>query len=201
MTTSQTLPCLRLSKELVITDIFSLPFVEFSKDWFGKVPQAKTSFCFGTDENQLFFALKCDKPACFDTQHKPGEYTENLWQFDVAELFIVEPDSGRYQEFNLSPAGSWWSMLFSDYRLRDPAHFIIPKGLQSTGSVSEHLWQAALRVPLQSLSLPPQTLKEYRFNVCSIINGTEKQYLSYADAKSEKPDFHKTEYYLPCEPT
>jgi hypothetical protein len=199
MTTINSLPCIKLSKDFVLAGVFSLPFTEFKKDWYGKVPQARTSFLFGTDEENLFFALKCEKPAAFDKQHKPGEYTENLWQYDVAELFIVEPGSGRYQEFNLSPAGSWWSMLFSDYRVRDLAHFSMPKGLQCSGSVSEHRWQAALMVPLQSLSLPRMALKEYRFNVCSIINGAEKQYLSWAESKSEKPDFHRTEHYVPLE--
>jgi hypothetical protein len=47
----------------------------------------------------------------------PGNFLAELWRHDVAELFIADPASGRYFEFNLAPNGAWWSCEFTAPRV------------------------------------------------------------------------------------
>ena len=41
---------------------------------------------------------------------------DGLWQETCLEFFLAPPDSPRYWEFNLSPAGHWNVYRFRDYR-------------------------------------------------------------------------------------
>ncbi len=41
---------------------------------------------------------------------------DGLWQRTCFELFIRDPASGRYLEFNLSPSGCWAAYAFETYR-------------------------------------------------------------------------------------
>ena len=45
----------------------------------------------------------------------PGRL-DGLWQETCLEFFLAPPDSPRYWEFNLSPAGHWNVYRFRDYR-------------------------------------------------------------------------------------
>ena len=40
----------------------------------------------------------------------------DLWQHTCFELFLMDPDSGRYLEFNFSPSGQWAAYGFDGYR-------------------------------------------------------------------------------------
>ncbi len=44
------------------------------------------------------------------------ERTDNLWQNTCFELFLRDPESERYCEYNFSPSGNWAAYGFSAYR-------------------------------------------------------------------------------------
>jgi hypothetical protein len=196
VTAERFVPFVWLPIETELPDIFPRSFNVIEKDWFGKKPAAAATFFVGVNEERLFFAFRCCGKPFIDPNDKGGEYIEGLWNYDVAEFFIADSGSGLYQEFNLSPVGSWWSMLFSGYRKDDPANFTLPAGVKTYATAEEQLWQAGMSVPIGDLSLGVDPLKA-RWNVCAIINGPERQFLSWSSIKSAKPDFHKVEFFLP----
>lgn len=41
---------------------------------------------------------------------------DNLWKSTCLELFVLQPDTGSYSEYNFSPSSQWAAYVFSDYR-------------------------------------------------------------------------------------
>lgn len=41
---------------------------------------------------------------------------DNLWKSTCLEMFLLQPDSGSYCEYNFSPSSQWAAYAFSDYR-------------------------------------------------------------------------------------
>lgn len=58
------------------------------------------------DLSDILLAVPSDSPT---RQH-------NLWKDTCFEFFLAVPQSARYWEFNLSPAGHWNVYRFEDYR-------------------------------------------------------------------------------------
>jgi len=139
------------------------------------------SFSLGvTPEELLFRVLFPTEPS-----QQKRQWVEGLWEEDVAELFICDPNTGRYQELNLSPDGAWWSSVFSTYRKRVPL----------TGAPSPRIdvngREVTLRVRLNELGV---SLANAKGNVSAILAGN---YLSWTKALLEPtPDFHRTEQFV-----
>ena len=47
-----------------------------------------------------------------------NDFVEGLWCDHVWELFIANPLTREYVEFNVSPNGDWWACYFVDKRQR-----------------------------------------------------------------------------------
>jgi hypothetical protein len=197
MSVKSFIPFYKLPEHIEIECLFKLPFFHFEYDWFAEPLCMSATFLIGRNTENLYFAFMCTQKAFINENHQKNVYCEGLWKYDVAEFFISDLKSGQYQEFNISPAGSWWTMLFSEYRKEDHNNFKFPQQIEIFSHLSENSWQAALSIPTDQLSLDFSDLTKRTANVCAIVNGRDRKYLSWANINSDKPDFHKYSSFLP----
>jgi len=192
------LPIFYFSNDIKLFNIFNLNFFSITHDWFGKTVNNSPSFLLGYNEINIYFAFSNNHKPFFNKKHKINTYNEGLWEYDVAEFFIFDIKAKKYQEFNLSPTGSWWTMLFCDYRKQDQNNLTIPDRIEIYSDYSEKMWQVALKLPLNQLSVDFFDPGNCTGNVCAIVNKNRK-YLSWAKSCSQKPDFHLVKSFLPFE--
>lgn len=141
-------------------------------------------------ENDLFFWFTARESSASSPLHPVGSFVEGLWERDVAELFIPNPQSSQYRELNVAPGGAWWFQEFHDYRKRaEPPPSL--KGITSGGDAylqhEERCWYAWLKLPLTMLYSGPD---RSRVNVCSILGTERRRYYSLEPIAADKPDFH-----------
>lgn len=81
--------------------------------------------------------------------------TNELWNWDVAELFIGADysDIKRYKEFEVSPQGEWIDL---DINLARPHHEVgwtWSSGFHFAARIDreKHIWYAAMRIPFRSI--------------------------------------------------
>lgn len=124
---------------------------------------------------------------------------EGLWNHDVAEIFLAGPGP-RYQEWNFSPSGAWWSAVFSDYRqLEQPCPGVVPD-LEAVSGPG--FWEVRCRLPLVSL-LPwnDAPRSQWRLHVACILYPQDPEYLCSGHTSGGTPDFHRASHFraLPVE--
>jgi hypothetical protein len=77
-----------------------------------------------------------------------------LWDRDVVEFFLGDDwtDIGRYREFEIAPTGDWVDLAIDLNRKKGEANW--DSGWQRQARIDEanHVWYAAARVPLKSVS-------------------------------------------------
>src|ERR1035437_8909657 len=95
-----------------------VPLFGLAKDWAGDAVQPAAGFSLAMDGQRLWFLAHHRKPAQLHPQARPGRFQAELWHHDVAELFLADPVSGRYFEFNLAPNSAWWCCEFTAPRVR-----------------------------------------------------------------------------------
>lgn len=166
-------------------------------DWFGAPHPAAPRFTLAHADGALTLTARADKPALLVPQDA-GAYAEGLWEGDCAELFLVNPVTGAYAEFNLSPRGGWWSCAFGAPRARASGEPAPVPGVTTSGTVAPTHWEATLRIPVASL---PAALAfdagTTRANVTFCLGADPQRYFTYADLGGGKPDFHRPGRWLP----
>ena len=70
-------------------------------------------------EDDLKITLSGVKPPYYNEENLPYGFVEGLWHYDCGELWLCNPENGRYIEFNLAPDGCRWACVFALPRLRD----------------------------------------------------------------------------------
>ncbi|MGE0495630.1 MAG: hypothetical protein AB7S38_40875 [Vulcanimicrobiota bacterium] len=159
--------------------------VEFGWDWFGRPRTFGAWFRCGWDGQQLSFEFGVDKtPEC--DPHPHGSFRQELWKQDVAEIFVADRE-GRYQEFNVSPSGAWWSALFRGYRQLEREVSEPPLELQAEGGVG--VWWVKLRVK--------PALELHKLNLTAILRPSDPVYLCLGHRSGGEPDFHRADNFLP----
>ncbi len=127
-----------------------------------------------------------------------GEFVEGLWNGDAAELFLLDPATARYLEFNLSPEEEWWCCAFSGYR---KGRMPFPEaGIRTSCSVEADGWSGELIVPITALgrfSINPTKMKAH---VAAVAGpGADRRYLSSNPLVRIAPDFHRLETFREVE--
>ena len=164
-----------------------------SRDWFNQPTLYRPAFQLTLTEETLAFRFKVDKPPECDLNHRRGQFVEGLWEREVAELFVMAP-SGRYQEFNVSPAGAWWSASFSAYREREKS--LDGLSVRTLAKPEAHSWEVELQVPVRDLVvLDGFELDQARWNVTAILSPEEPTYLSWGRIEKSQPDFHRADLF------
>jgi hypothetical protein len=177
-----------------------VPLFGLSKDWYGKPVTPQAAFCVAVDSRSLWFVASHGHPARLHPAARPGRFTPELWKHDVAELFLTDPTSGRYFEFNLSPNGAWWSCEFTAPRVRaEEVEIAFPEVATFAELAPDGGWVAALAIPLDLLEARLDFGAKSRLNVAFILGSPEQRFLSAVDLGGGEPDFHRPTKFGPVE--
>ena len=167
-----------------------------AKDLNGMLLDAPAAFSLATDTQHLWFIANHRKPALVHPQARPGAFQAELWKYDVAELFLSDPVSGRYFEFNLSPNGAWWTCEFTGPRLRaDAVDIVMPEVATFSELSADGSWLAAMAIPLDLLRARLDFGAETRINVTMILESPQQRFLSANPLGGGEPDFHQPECF------
>lgn len=153
----------------------------------GPVPQIR----WWKHEGRLYIQVNAPLPLADWITFKKIGFVEGLWQQDVAEFFIADRRTGRYQEFNLSPGGAWWSAIFTSPRVKlEPQPEWRAFGVRTKVVWSEKEWTGELSFPMPDLS-------QAAVNCTAITAGREgRRFYSLAALGSATPDFHRPEDWI-----
>lgn len=173
-----------------------LPLFGLNRDWHGDHVEPAAGFSLAVDAHRLWFLAHHRKPAQLHPKARPGLFQAELWRYDVAELFIADPRSGRYLEFNLAPNGSWWSCEFTEPRVRaEEMDIAMPEVATFSELSTDGSWVAAMALPLDLLKARLDFGNESRVNVTFILNSPEQRFLTAADLGRGEPDFHQPQRF------
>jgi len=169
-----------------------LPLFGLGRDWHADPVRPAAGFSLALDERFLWFVAHHDKAARVDPDSKPGVFRAELWRHDVAELFLADPVSGRYFEFNLAPNGAWWCCEFTAPRVRAQQADIAMPDVTTHAEVAENgAWLAAMALPLDLLRAQLDFGPETRANVTFILDSPHQSFLSAVKLGGNAPDFHQ----------
>ncbi len=162
-------------------------------DWKGGALSSSFEWSFVKDPQTLWFIASVPGQPDFDATPLRGEFVEGLWERDVAEFFIKD-ESGRYQEFNISPAGAWWTVLLTAYRTRSETTHE-PRITAIDVKVEEMGWWALLGVACDDLSVALN--ERSTIHVSGISHKPTKHFISSHPPAGVDPDFHHPECFQP----
>lgn len=186
---------IRCAKPLAWGEL-DLPLFGLARDWNGAAVEPPAAFSVAVDPVRLWFVAAHGRPARLHPAARPGRFTAGLWQHDVAELFVADPASGRYLEFNLAPNGAWWSCEFTGPRVRAEAvEVAFPEVAAFAELAPDGGWVAAMSVPLDLLRARVGFGEGSVANVTFIVGSPEQRFLSAADLGGGEPDFHRPERF------
>lgn len=169
-----------------------VPMLGLEKDWHGTPVNPPAAYSLTADDRHLWFVAHHRKPAKLHPLARPGAFQAELWRHDVAELFIADPLSGRYFEFNLASNGAWWSCEFTAPRVREEEIDIAMPEVATFSDIGpQGEWLAAMAIPLGLLKARLDFGPRSRVNVTMILESPEQRFLSAADLGGEAPDFHQ----------
>ena len=173
-----------------------LPLLGLEKDWWGAPLLPAAAFALAVDDQRLWFVAHHRAPAQLHPQSRPGIFQAELWRHDVAELFLADPVSGRYFEFNLAPNGAWWSCEFTAPRVRAEAGDIaMPEVATFSDMAADGGWLAAMAIPLELLRARLDFGAGTRANVTLILASPAQQFVSATDLGGGEPDFHRPQQF------
>jgi hypothetical protein len=167
------------------------------RDWFGAAVPSHPKWLLTIDGDVLALrGIVSSPPICTKQDHE-GSFTEGLWEADVVELFLANPKTGFYVEFNLSPHGAWWCCTFDSPRSRcaDGAKPI--ESVQTRAAYTEEGWDSTMLVYLKSL--PDRLAFDADFTLANITFclGRPQQFITLADLGGGEPDFHRPDKWIP----
>ena len=173
-----------------------MPLFGLAKDLAGNEVHPQPAFSLVADPAHLWFVATHRKPARLHPGARPGGFQAELWQHDVAELFLADPLSGRYLELNLSPNGAWWSCEFTAPRVRvDELDIAMPDVATFSELAADGTWVAAMAIPLDLLRARVDFGNQTRLNVTMILESPAQRFLSAADLGPGEPDFHQPDRF------
>ncbi len=174
-----------------------IPLTELSADWFGARVDHPPSYAIIRDPSHLWLLATREAPAVAKPGAHLGDFVEGLWEYDVAECFIAEPDGSRYLELNLSPHGAWWCCAFEGPRNRKSPALAPPDSVRTYAeSTKSGGWSSAIAMPLNYLEKHFNFADAARLNVTMILQKPKEQYLTATDIGSGQPDYHRPDQFL-----
>lgn len=179
------------SEQPLVWGELDVPMLGLDKDWQGVALHPAAGFCLAMDARRLWFIAHHRRAAALHPLARPGCFQSELWRYDVAELFIADPASGRYFEFNLAPNGAWWSCEFTAPRVRaEEIDIAMPEVATFADMAPDGSWVAAMAIPLDLLRARLDFGPASRANVTMILESPEQRFVTAADLGGGEPDFH-----------
>jgi hypothetical protein len=180
------------SPQRLIWGELDVPLFGLAKDLDGILLQEPATFSLVVDAQHLWFIASHRKSARLHPQARPGRFQAELWRHDVAELFLFDPVSGRYFEFNLAPNGAWWTCEFIAPRVRaDLAEIAMPEVATFSELSADGSWVAAMAIPVDLLKARLNFGNETHVNVTMILESPEQKFISATDLGTGEPNFHQ----------
>lgn len=177
-----------------------VPLLGIARDWHGAVMEPAVGYAVACDPEDLWFLAHHRAPAEVHPQARPGGFLAGLWGYDVAELFLADPASGRYFEFNLTPNAAWWSCEFTAPRIRaDEVDIAFPDVRTWADLSPDGSWVAAMTIPLDVLRARINFGKSSRANVSMILGTPNQRFLSASPLGGGEPDFHQPGKFPPLD--
>jgi hypothetical protein len=175
---------------LKIDQLQTLSPLNIDIDWFGMPIRPSLDFYLAANSESIFFGGARNAKPAINPNLAAGSFHEGLWQWDVVELFWGNTNDNSYQEFNLSPNGSWWSAHFNNYRERN-ANFIVSSDINTKAEYSDEKWFSMMEIPIKSLLRGSTKIEHSIIHLSAILSsGTKKIYISSGQRRDGKPDFH-----------
>lgn len=169
-----------------------VPLFALQKDLAGTPLALAAAFSLVKDSRNLWFIASHRKPAVVHPKARPGNFQADLWEYDVAELFLADPASGRYFEFNLAPNGAWWTCEFTAPRVRaEEMDIAMPDIATFSEMAPDGSWVAAMAIPLDLLKARLDFGTGTRVNVTMILETPAQKFVSAANLGDGPPDFHQ----------
>jgi hypothetical protein len=126
----------------------------------------------------------------------PDRFTAELWKYDVAELFLANPGTGEYLEFNLTSNGAWWASKFSSIRLPCELQPDFPENIRSHHDKGQaDYYVSGLQIPIIFLQKEIDFGFITRGNVTIIRNSPKQRFLSASKLPGLQPDFHQPDSF------
>jgi hypothetical protein len=116
-----------------------------------------------------------------------GTRVANLWEYDVAELFLAGPGE-RYLEVELGAGGHFLVLGFDGIRQRSDEHADIDPQAAYQNDGTE--WISEMAIPISLVPPPLRALNAY-----AIMGG---RFLAYAPVPGEQPDYHQPTAFPPA---
>lgn len=180
------------SKERLRWGALDVPLLGLNQDWHGEPLPFPAGFSLVMDEQRLWFIAHHAQAAALHPRSRPGKFLAGLWEYDVAELFLADPVSGRYFEFNLAPNAAWWSCEFTAPRVRaEECDIVMPDVTTFAELQASGAWIAAMSLPLDLLRARLNFGPETRVNVSFVLSSPNHQLVSARDLGMGEPDFHQ----------
>ncbi len=184
------------SDQLLIWGNLDLPMMDLTEDWFGNLLAEPCKFTLLKDPEFLWFISVFSHSANIHPAASPGIFTPELWKYDVAELFLANPNTEKYLEFNLTSNGAWWASEFSS--IRNPSahqpdfttHIRPHQDLAKT-----HHSVVGLQIPLNFLKKEIDFGVTTAANITVICDSPSQSYLSASKLPGVQPNFHQPAHF------
>lgn len=174
-----------------------IPLYGLHNDWFGMPMVEASGFTLVVDSKYLWFVSTFPLTTRVHPAATPGKFTPELWKYDVSELFLANPDTGEYLEFNLTSNGAWWGAKFSSVRVPSARQPDFEPHIQSYHDLTgDNYWVAGLKIPIIFLEKEIDFSLTTTANVTMIRDSPNHRYLSASKLPGAQPDFHQPAYFL-----
>jgi alpha-galactosidase len=172
--------------------------IRFCQDWQGRNadPRLETEVrALWTAETLYFRFLMRYRSITVFADAEPNGRREQLWNRDVAEVFLQPPEQGgrHYKEFEVSPNGFWIDLDIGPGEKRD-----LQSGLSCRAHINEksEIWQAELALPMKSLTVNFDPAKSWRVNFYRVEGAREPRFYSaWRSTGTPVPNFHVPEAF------
>jgi hypothetical protein len=170
----------------------------FDRDWQGNNPdpqrETEVRLLWSPDVLYLRFLTRYRSITVF-TDAEPNGRRDQLWERDVAEVFLQPPGSGagHYKEIEVSPNGFWIDLHITPGEKRD-----LQSGLRRRVKVDEgnKTWIAELALPMKSLTANFDPTKAWRANFFRVEGASEPRFYSaWRPTATPVPNFHVPESF------
>ena len=175
----------------VVTDALSIPVASLGRDWFGMELSCPPFIGCAIDPHHFHFRANRAAGACVHPGAAAGCFAPDLWQYDAAEFFLVDPENGRYLEFNLAPNGAWWSCEFTAPRQRARPDDVPFPDVVTASRMCPESWEASASLPLEPLRDRLRFGPGSRLNATATLMQPKPSLLTVVPLGSGTPDFHQ----------
>jgi alpha-galactosidase len=165
----------------------------FDRDWQGNNPdpqrETEVRLLWTPDVLYLRFLARYRNITVF-TDAEPNGRRDQLWERDVAEVFLQPPESSawHYKEIEVSPNGLWIDLDIAPGEKRN-----LQSRLQRRVKLDEQnkTWIAELALPMKNLTAIFDPTKAWRVNFFRVEGASEPRFYSaWRPTATTVPNFH-----------